>query len=88
MSKTKLLAVRVEESLIPLLDQTAKILERNQAETIRILLYRACKYWITRGKLTQTEKIITTINEQSQQTPISINDDELERLELAMKLIK
>jgi hypothetical protein len=88
MPKAKMLVVRVDESLIQMLSETAKILERKESETIRILLHRACKYWIARGNLTRTSTMITTINEQSVTTPLATSDDDIVALEQAMKLLK
>jgi hypothetical protein len=88
MPKAKTLVVRVDESLIQLIQETAKILERKESETIRILLHRACKYWIARGTLTKTSTMITTINEQSTSTPMATDDDEIAKLQEAMKLLK
>jgi hypothetical protein len=43
---------------------------------------------MTKANITKTEKIITTINEQSGATPLSIDDNELYNLEQAMKILK
>jgi hypothetical protein len=88
MPKKKMIVVRVDESLIEMLKETSKILERKESETIRILLTRACKYWMTKANISKTEKIITTINEQSGTIPLSVDDDELYKLEQAMKILK
>jgi len=88
MPKQRMLVVRVDEGLIEMLKETSKILERKESETIRILLTRACKYWMTKANISKTEKIITTINEQSGTIPLSVDDDELYKLEQAMKILK
>ena len=88
MAKVKTLVVRCDESLVSLIQETARILERKESETIRILLHRACKYWIARGNLTKTSTMITTINEQSVATPLATSDDDIVALEQAMKLLK
>jgi hypothetical protein len=88
MPKQKMIVVRVDDSLIEMLKATSIILERKESETIRILLTRACKYWMTKANISKTEKIITTINEQSGTIPLSVDDDELYKLEQAMKILK
>jgi len=89
MPKAKMLVVRVDESLLVMLSEVSKILERKESETIRILLHRACKYWIARGNLTATSTMITTINEQSiNATPVSTSDDDVLALQQAMKFLK
>jgi len=48
MSKKKLVAYRLPEALISMIKETALIMDRTEADTVRILLYRACRYWITK----------------------------------------
>lgn len=87
MAKTKLLTVRVDESLLEMIKVTAGILERKESEAVRILLTRACKYWIIKGQVTNNQdKAIQTIKEQT--TSINVDEEELQRLEAAMKLLK
>jgi len=87
MSKSKMLVVRVDESLLEMIKVTAGILERKESEAVRILLTRACKYWIIKGQVTNNQdKAIQTIKEQT--TSVSVDEDDLSRLEAAMKLLK
>jgi hypothetical protein len=48
MSRKKLVAYRLPESLIQMIKETALIMDRTEADTVRILLYRACRYWLTK----------------------------------------
>jgi hypothetical protein len=76
MSRKKLVAYRLPEALILMIKDTAMILDRSESDTVRILLWRACRYWITK-KETQTpvREIRKSINEISDDA-----DDELEAL--------
>ncbi len=89
MSKSRLMTVRVDESLLGLIKATAIILDRKESETIRILITRACKYWIARGQVNNNqEKAIITIKEQSTVDNPPVDDKELQELQAMMKLLK
>lgn len=51
MSKKKLVAYRFPEELIELIKDTAKIMDRSEADTVRILLFRSTRYWITKKEV-------------------------------------
>jgi hypothetical protein len=76
MSRKKLVAYRLPEGLIQMIKDTAMIMDRSESDTVRILLWRACRYWITK-KETQTpvKEIRKVINELSDDA-----DDDIEAL--------
>jgi len=89
MSKSKMIVVRVEESLLELLRVTSMILERKESETIRILLTRACKYWIARQKIYgKQDRIVTAVGEQNTSHELPIEDKEIKELEEAMRAMR
>ena len=88
MSKSKMLVVRVDEKLLELIKVTAIILDRKESEAVRILLTRACKYWVARGRATKDESLFKAINEQVPTTDEIINEHDLQILERAMQELK
>jgi hypothetical protein len=88
MSKSKMLVVRVDDKLLELIKITAVILERKESEAVRILLTRACKYWVARGRATKDESLFKAINEQVPTTEDIVNEHDLQILERAMKELK
>ena len=80
MSKKKLVAYRFPEQLIYMIEQTAIILNRSESDAVRIMLYRACNYWITKKEVAPEQ--------QSGKNPLiqdTNNDDEFEQQLAAMK---
>lgn len=51
MSKKKLVAYRFPDELIALIKDTALIMNRSEADAVRIMLFRACRYWITKKEV-------------------------------------
>jgi hypothetical protein len=92
MSKSKMIVVRVDESLVGMIKATAVILERNESETIRILITRACKYWIARNALKgKDNNLPLPIKEQMssiEMTSASFDEEEFKKLEALSKLLK
>lgn len=84
MSKKKLVAYRLPEALIGMIKDTAMIMDRSESDTVRILLWRACNYWITK-KETQTpvKEIRKAVDEISADA-----DDEIEALLASMSHFK
>lgn len=89
MSKSKMLVVRVDESLLGLIKATATILERKESEVVRILLTRACKYWITRGGSGTDQDKIATIKYVGEQIKNdTIDEEEFRKLVELSKQLK
>ena len=70
MSKKKLVAYRLPEPLIQMIKETALIMDRTESDAVRIILFRACKYWISKSTITTMNKRIVNDMED--------NIDELE----------
>jgi len=88
MSKSKMLVVRVDEKLLELIKITAVILDRKESEAVRILLTRACKYWVARGRATKDETLFKAIDEQATTYKDIVDEHDLQILEKAMSNLK
>jgi hypothetical protein len=80
MSNKKLVAYRFPLELIDLIKDTAVIMNRTEADAVRIMLFRACRYWITKKEVAPEQ--------ESGKNPHILdtnNDDEFDQQLAAMK---
>jgi hypothetical protein len=50
-SDKKKVSYRFQSALISMIKETSLIMNRSEADTVRILLWNGCKYWITKNAI-------------------------------------
>jgi hypothetical protein len=89
MSKYKKVATRCyrfDLQLVKMLDEVSELMERTEADAVRVMLYGSCKFWLK--KLLLKREIQNTGYEEQSLPEDDMTDEEFKKLEEYVATLK